>query len=418
LLMNYERGKIMNRKKRSLVVLCSLFLILVIMLSGFVAFKLIRRALNEKWDNSFPEFQTEGESISGENICLTAHTNNKEHGYLFIIDSKGNEIWRSEDLGAYAYSFRKYQYPDGTIRYAYQLTEGVVPKSNGAMEMTHVVLMDESMNVIRDNIKLLPSGSLKENTYCENHEYMIFGDDHYLLTTSIETVPGNLNSHVFNNVIQEQKDGKVIWQIETIDYPELYTAACLGNQFDQYTEESGMCGDYAHINSVDYDAANNAVIVSFRSIGLVSFDYSTKEINWIIGTNRNDIKGLTAQQIPLYQHCARVMEDGSIILFDNAGCPEDYSRIQRLWIDEESKTLLNYKEYLGNMPRSPYMGCVQLIDEETETYMISYGGNFSEMALEEYDFSSGKRNFKLTFDHGYDLYAFSVGAVTHSWAEY
>lgn len=365
----------------------------------------------------FTEFKTEGESVSGENIYLTAHTSDPEHGWLFIIDSKGNELWRSKDLGAYAYSFRQYRYQDGTIRYAYQQAEGIVPKSNGGIERTHVVLVDEEMNIINDNIVPLSYGTLGDDTYCENHDYIILGDNHYVLLTAVDIVPENLGYHVFNNIIQEQKDGKVIWQLETIDYPELYEASFLGNEYETYTDESGTCGDYVHINSLDYDKKTNAVVVSFRSLGLVSFDYTTKEINWIIGTKRNDIEGITEDKMPKFQHCARVMEDGSIILFDNSGCLEDYSRIQRLWIDNSKKRLVEYKEYLGNMPRSPFMGCIQLIDEESETYMISYGGNFTEMALEEFSFKTGKRNFKLTFDAGEDLYAFSVGPQEIRWAE-
>ena len=138
----------------------------------------------------------------------------------------------------------------------------------------------------------------------------------------------------------------------------------------------------------------------------------------MIGTNRNDIAGVTADKMPKFQHCARVMEDGSLIAFDNSGCLEDYSRIQRFWIDSEKKQLTDYKEYLGNMPRSPYMGCIQLVDEDTETYLISYGGDFSEMALEEYDFSNGKRTFKLVFDMGHDLYAFSAGPQKVRWHGY
>jgi hypothetical protein len=232
-----------------------------------------------------------------------------------------------------------------------------------------------------------------------------------------------LYEHDISDYVTECAEGAavtppVIWHLETIDYPELYEASCQGNQYETYTDASGQCGDYAHINSVDFDKNNNAVIVSFRNIGLVSFDYTTKEINWMIGTNRNDIAGVTADKMPKFQHCARVMEDGSLIVFDNSGCLEDYSRIQRFWIDSEKKQLTDYKEYLGNMPRSPYMGCIQLVDEDTETYLISYGGDFSEMALEEYDFSNGKRTFKLVFDMGHDLYAFSAGPQKVRWHGY
>ena len=408
--------------KQKIRKLCVVALVVLVLLAAVkvaaVAYDQYRLYNYRKERDSFPTYKTEGKSSLGENLYLTAHTNNYEHGWLFITDCEGKELWRSEDLGTYAYSFRQYVYPDGTVRYAYQLVEELMPKANGAIEKTHIVLLDEQMNVINDNIVPLPYGTMRGDLFCENHEYIILGDDHYVLTTAVEIVPENLGFHVFNNIIQEQKDGEVIWHLETIDYPELYEASCQGNQYETYTDASGQCGDYVHINSVDFDKNNNAVIVSFRNLGLVSFDYTTKEINWMIGTNRNDIAGVTADKMPKFQHCARVMEDGSLIAFDNSGCLEDYSRIQRFWIDSEKKQLTDYKEYLGNMPRSPYMGCIQLVDEDTETYLISYGGDFSEMALEEYDFSNGKRTFKLVFDMGHDLYAFSAGPQKVRWHGY
>lgn len=404
--------------KKTGIVAAAVLILLAVIWGGKFAYEKYDAYWYETKFNSFPEYTVEGESVFGENIYITAHTGNYEHGWLFILDAKGNELWRSEDLGAYAYSFRQYVYKDGTVRYAYQMVERPFTKAGSTILETHVVLLDENMNVINNNIVPLPYGTMRGDMYCENHEYLILDDDHYVLVTSVEIVPENLNAHVYNNIIQEQKDGQVIWHLETIDYPELYEASCLGNEYDTYTDASGLCGDYAHVNSVDFDKANNAVIVSFRNLGLVSFDYETKEINWIIGSNRNDIEGVTADKMPKFQHCARVLEDGSILVFDNSGCLEDYSRIQRFWIDSTEKTLTDYREYLGNMPRSPYMGCVQLIDEETETYMISYGGNFTEMALEEYDFSKGKQNFKLTFELGHDLYAFTVGPHKTQWAGY
>jgi len=368
----------------------------------------------------FPKYKITGESVSGEEIYITAHTDSYEHGWLMIIDSNGKELWRSKDLGSYAYSFRKYEWEDGTVRYAWQQSESILPKSKGGILATHIVIADENFDVVQDDVVPLPYGSLTKDTWCENHDYLLLGEDHFVLTSSCEVVVEEIgeayNSHVFNNIIQEQKAGVVVWQLETIDYPELFEYSLLNNNYSEYTDESGKCGDYAHINSVDFDTAHRAVIVSFRGIGIVSFDYDTKEINWVIGRARNDIAGVQQNWIPYLQHCARVQADGSILLFDNSGCEDNVSRIQRFWIDPEAKALVQYKEYYGNQPRSPYMGCVMLIDDDTETMMISYGGNFSNFALEEYDFSHESQNMVLTYNAGFDLYAFSVGTTKNNWA--
>src|SRR5699024_8885246 len=128
------------------------------------------------------------------------------------------------------YNFRKIVYDDGTIRYAYQQYDSDVENINGGITFTHIVLMDESFNVINDNIHPLAYGSITESDYgCENHDYKILADDHYILTTvtlsMAENVPGYEGKQipVVNAIVQEQKAGEVLMQWEAIDHPELYT---------------------------------------------------------------------------------------------------------------------------------------------------------------------------------------------------
>ena len=50
-----------------------------------------------------------------------------------------------------------------------------------------------------------------------------------------EAAPGyeNVPIGIVNNIIQEQQDGEVVWQIETNNYPELYTASVYNNYKDE-----------------------------------------------------------------------------------------------------------------------------------------------------------------------------------------
>lgn len=85
--------------------------------------------------------------------------------------------------------------------------------------------------------------------------------------------------------------------------------------------------DWFHNNSIDYDAKNNAIILSGRHIdGVISIDYETAELNWILGSPDgwgDEWKKyfFTPKGKPFEwswaQHSARVNPDGSIFIFDN-----------------------------------------------------------------------------------------------------
>lgn len=367
----------------------------------------------------FPYYTIEGSGVGNEDYLIATFSDAyADKQFLFVMTPTGEIKWQtSVETGAI--NFRKIQYDDGTIRYAYQQFDKIngsayIQNTNGGMLYTHVVLMDENFNVINDNIRPLEYGSIQDsNQRCESHDYKILSDSHYILTTvtfeEVDNIPGmeGTKVKVLNAIIQEQKDGKVIMQWESIDHPELYSASILNNEYSKFTSGE-MYTDYVHLNAVAVDPKTYDLLISCRSIGLVKLDRKTGDILWIMGRGQNDIGGLSEEQIGLYQHDVRYVEDGSFTIFDNSGGVNSTSRVCRYWINDESLTLENYEEFTTPY-KSTSMGSAKLIDDETDTYLISYGTGIGEFTFEERNFSTNTVNLQFAFADGSPIYRIFTG---------
>lgn len=379
-----------------------------------------------------PEYTFTGESVYQEDILITPHTNNHNAGWLMLLDYKGN-LKKTKKLDSYPYAFKKYKMQDGSIVYGYLETIQYLMGTITSYEECFLSLMDEDFNLLTDSqgIRQIVTedeaiwGAIENtpgSTYpLENHDYEILGPNHYLLCSTVpvfidyEKDGQHYNVQLVNNVIQEVKDGKVIWEYSTAtNSPELvdYAMELMGGEKIDYTKPGNLNGinifDYCHINDVTI-GKNNKLYISMRNIGFGCLDKSTKKFDWILGKYVRDLKAadgsdFDSARIPLYQHKINVNQDGSFVLFDNLGCATNNTRICRFWIDEAAKKVTNYKEYLSTQARSVFMGSAEFVDEENEVIDICYGGKMGEPAFEEYSFSENKQKFSLTFKSKDDIY--------------
>lgn len=364
---------------------------------------------NEKLPKDFPFFKTKGQSKFSDEILISPHTNNFEDGYLFIIDGNGI-VQKFKKINGFGYAFRKIILSNNEVVYAYLQTKD---RFNNAFDNTELVVLDNKLEKEIAHVSMIKHDSIPYDGYsCDNHEYKILGNNHYILTCVknevISNVPGfeGIEIKIIDSIIQEQKDGKVVFQFTFSEHPELLDASLFPGDYSLYIDDSSNSNysDCAHLNSIDIDPKTGDWLLSYRSIGLVKIDHTTGDIKWVLGRKRCDIASINKDNICLYQHDARYQSDGSITVFDNYGNPNDKSRICKYWIDEESLSMIRYKEYDTNIKKSEYMGCAQLIDDDNETFEIAYGSGYPFIAFEEYDFKNHKQNFELVFKDGYDLY--------------
>ena len=83
---------------------------------------------------------------------------------------------------------------------------------------TKLVIMDENYNEI-NTIKMSESDIVKEGDALENHDFIYLDDNHYILSSYQVVTPDNIpeelsegnDAQVVAQVLQEVKDGEVIW---------------------------------------------------------------------------------------------------------------------------------------------------------------------------------------------------------------
>ena len=360
--------------------------------------------------SNFNTFITSGKSCVRGDILVAPHTEDANLGWLIVLDSNLN-LKKYKQLTSFAYNFRKYRNKAGELRYIYcQSVNKEFPKmpNNGGYDNTKLVITDKNFNILREHY-LKAHGTVPERHPGENHEVIYFDDDHYLLTAYVKgvvsNIPGKSGQYkAVNCVIQEVKDGKVVFHWESIGHTELYEYACRNKDFTNYPNSQGTYNDYHHLNSVQVDPLNpNHLLVSSRFTGLMKIDKTTGNIVWMFGRGgRIDFKGMTQAQAPFLQHHMTRVSDGSIICFDNEGCATNNTRICRYWLDETTMTMTRFKEYKTNHPRSAFMGGVDMIREGV--FLIAYGGKYQGLTFEEYDFNENKQNCSFRFNDGTDCY--------------
>ena len=303
--------------------------------------------------------------------------------YIFKLDKTGKMKYYKR-TNMVSFDFRKEFNSDNKIRYMY--LEAVDDNWDELTSLLpcDLVVMNENYEEI-DRIKYLN----KDNTYSnlENHTYVYVDDNHYILTSyEIEERKNDEETiKLFHNIIQEVKDGKVLWEFNSKDYPELYNNSSTGGQ------------DYIHINSIDIDKDDSNLICSFRNIdSILKLSRKDGKIIWSLGGVADEF-GLNKEQKFSKQHSAISIGNNTILLYDN-GNSNKKSRVLKIILDEENKKIEEYEEYETGL-YAYMMGSVRVIDEITRTYLICYGGGlYNKYSIEEINYSTNEIKFKFTFN--------------------
>lgn len=153
--------------------------------------------------------------------------------------------------------------------------------------------------------------------------------------------------------------------------------------------------DWFHNNSVWYDAKTNSILLSGRhQDAVVSIDYETKALNWIIGDSTNwsedmqkyFFKPMNEVEWQWSQHAAMVLPNGDIFVLDNGNnrsklesdyiaANDNYTRGVIYRINTDNMTIEQVYQYgkeRGSSFYSPYISDVDYIAENH--YLIHSGG--------------------------------------------
>lgn len=357
--------------------------------------------------SDFPKYYIMGKSnFEGDyygTILNDANPVSRKPGFIFKMNNNG-EIVYYKKYDTCVIDFKKVYLDNGEIRYTfYEQNNGKYFYENIGYAPCNLVVMDEKYNIIK-KLSLREFNDIPEGFPTESHDSILLNDNHYLLTSyfakNVTNIPKIKNSKVVAAIIQEVKDGNVVWQWDSTEHPELYEISTEGNDFEN---KNSKFADYAHLNSIQIDPVDNNIICSFRHLdSIIKLDRKTGKILWILG-GKKDQFGLSDEQKFSHQHYARITKNRELTLFDN-GNKNQKSRVLKFKLDEDNKKVLEYTDYTLENRFSPAAGSAELLNKDY--FLIGWGiGDFTKLEnASEIDFVNNKKVWQLIFEGNVQTY--------------
>lgn len=292
-----------------------------------------------------------------------------DNSYVYKMNKNGEIVYfygKSYNNISSVMNFKKHNLKGKTY---YSFFEPNIKNKNStsAINNGHIVILDENYTPI-NKIKLLKTSKVTNCTDVENHVFDYLGDNHYIVSAALDRKVNyrNIkNAKIKSGYFQEVKDGRVIFEWETADFPEL-----MSESFEQNNYNQEGYSDYAHINNVCISPDNN-FIISFRNLDSVIKVNRKGEIVWKLG-GKNDSFHLNKTQEFSRQHDAQYIDKNKIIVFDN-GFNKKNTRILIFTLDEKKLKVTEFKSLDKFSIYSPFCGSVQLLSKNT--ILIGWGCN-------------------------------------------
>jgi hypothetical protein len=301
--------------------------------------------------------------------------------YLMIIDNNGVPIFIRKTSGG-IYDFKPQ--PNGLLSY-YDI------------KMDSYYIMDKNYNII-DSLRCLNGveTDIHELRILPNGNYLILGYDSHKVDMSKIIEGGNSSATIIGYVLQEiDKNKNLVFEWRTWDHFDIT---------DSYSDLKQGTIDVSHGNSIDVDFDGN-FLVSFRNTQEVTkIDRVTGEILWRLGGKKNQFRFLNDTLGFSWQHAARRLQNGNIILFDNGFRREpavmSFSRALEYKIDEKNFTA----ELVWQFRNSPDIYSIGLGYSQrlpNKSTFIAWGAAIP--AITEVT-KSGEKVFELSFKENYSTY--------------
>lgn len=270
-----------------------------------------------------PSMSITGSGVSKENAGVYDFALDK---FLLRVNTDGELVYY-RNLGSVgelmAENFAKQVTENGSCFTYFAELHKDYRQANGGYSSGMYVVMDDNY-VEDDYVTLLPNDDANHTHgegYLDQHEFVVLGEDHYLTLSYTPELVNNLpdtvkglndgnTAYVWAGVFQEVKDGKVLKEINTTDYPMLYESAVEKIDYANSTDHGTTVTinnnqipsladgwmDYVHPNSLDYtldkDGNVDKLLVSMRDQSAVyQFDFASGAMEWILGGKASTLTG-------------------------------------------------------------------------------------------------------------------------------
>jgi hypothetical protein len=316
-------------------------------------------------------------------IMLTTLTTSgtQQTNYLLIVDNDGRKLF-SKSLPDWVLGFKKLS--DSTYSYFnnYDLCYYILDKYLNPIDTVRAQngYITDSRELIVDRFG----------------NYYILADQYTVVDMSTQVSGGNPQALVMGVVVQKLDRAKnVLFEWKSLDYLPILQA--VGVSF------TANFIDYLHSNSIEIDG-DSAILLSSRHFNEIEkINTYTGQVIWRMGRNAgnqfsfpNDLGAFS------YQHDARRLPNGNIMLFDNGNYRPTarYSRVVEYKVDEVNKIATKVWEYRHNPDiTSNFMGNAQRLPNGNT--MIGWGGTVP--TLSEID-TNGNVVLEMQLPGGYFSY--------------
>lgn len=342
------------------------------------------------------------------NLIDFSITQRQDFTYIAILNNEGFPVYYKKLPYQGVINFNYFDIGNNQKRFSYNISD-----------IGKIVVMNEEFEEI-NQLALLPNNN--HGAYpSDNHDFIYFSDNHYILPAYVNRENVDLTSYggsdsvtLIDFVFQEIKNGEVIFEWNSANYPEILEAID-PIYLDQYNS-NGLV-DYFHFNSFSIDPIDNNFIVSARHTNQIyKIDRISGEIIWRLGGNSSNFD-LTENEIFSHQHHVSVTKDGTLILFDNGVTKNQQTRIIEFDLDETNYTIDIVNEYLKDGLYMDIMGSVQKLDNDN--FFIGWGGNItsqlnaSRSDITEID-SDGNILLEISFTNNSDRFTYSYRALKYN----
>ncbi len=297
----------------------------------------------------------------------------REFGLFVALDAQGEVVWYYEAPHRVDEPRRM---PNGNI-----LHRGV------RTQMFEIDMLGRRINhwVAAAASKDVPLSATTIDTDSLHHDVLVMPTGNFLALSTevrhIESYPTNLEDteapHAPANVagdvlIEFRPDGEIVrqWNFFDLLNPMRHGYGATNTGFykevyeDVYEEPPY---DWTHANGIDYDAENDAAIISMHHhSAILKLDLASGEIDWVLGHPAGWSDDLAAKWLEpkgeldwfWHQHAPELTPNGTLLIYDNGSYgafppspkvmpPDTYSRAVEYSIDEADGTVEQVWSYGG-----------------------------------------------------------------------
>jgi len=333
----------------------------------------------------------------------TVPANVASQGLLMVMDQSGRLLQRLATPGQ-AFCFNRWVI-DGKTRYTYFVNDPSAFRPPKFIEPAgYGVIADSNLNTLQEiNVTPFPSEVFQPTQPLDIHDFILVSDNDYIALIGNWEHPGNIparlspapNVSVVAPVIEEVRNGVVVWSWDATSDTTFYATSVEGNDFSDTT----LPADYIHMNSMIIDPTDGNLICSMRNQDqIVKINRKTGAVMWHLGGKNSDFP-LTADQVFLRQHNATLTDSNqTLLIFDDGLVPDrTYSRIVEFHLDQGKKVVTSFKYFNIPEPFTRLTGSVQKIGDDyfigggTAGYILDINYNSGQKVIE---YKSSMANYR------------------------